>query len=483
MNSKIPFNDEKISLVNENMRPSIINHFQNKALFKESNFQNFKNENENNQIQNDEYESKNNRINIQENINNFNKNLQNQIINKNINNIKNNEEQKLDIYKSNDTIVFQNGSDDYIKQITINNQNEILKELEEKKKELKKMTELFDQLSLEYSKLNAKHNALMVYASDLQKKVDLYTIENKNKISQIEIDDISNRIIQEKENIISVLQNQVNYYKNNYNSLNQNYFMTSSSLNLQKQLDDLTNHYINENKKLKMQLKKSSKIDFDEFENQINIQIDNFNNIISNYNERLINALSEIPEFFNKNQKEEAAKFLVEQVNMFMNENQKLFSDNFRLNTQIKELEAQLNFNLQKKDFENENIELENRIEELESLIKTLSQNQNNNTNNNFNLQKEINNNEIQIKNCLNNAMNEIKEKDLIIANLNNKLNELNNKFSLNFDDKEVVNSMSKKLYEKDSIIQNLQNQLELGKNKVDEIRKNKNDFLFKINK
>ena len=468
MNSKIPFNDEKISLVNENMRPSIINHFQNKALFKESNFQNFKNENENNQIQNDEYESKNNRINIQDHI-------------KNINNIKNNEEQKLDIYKSNDTIVFQNGSDDYIKQITINNQNEILKELEEKKKELKKMTELFDQLSLEYSKLNAKHNALMVYASDLQKQVDLYTIDNKNKISQIEIDDISNRIIQEKENIISVLQNQVNYYKNNYNSLNQNYFMTSSSLNLQKQLDDLTNHYINENKKLKIQLKKSSKIDFDEFENQINIQIDNFNNIISNYNERLINALSEIPEFFNKNQKEEAAKFLVEQVNMFMNENQKLFSDNFRLNTQIKELEAQLNSNLEKSDFENENNELENRIEELESLIKTLSQNKN--TDNNFNLQNEINNNEIQIKDCLNNAMNEIKEKDFIIADLKNKLNEINNKHSLNFDDKEIVNSMSKKLYEKDTLIQNLQNQLELGKSKVDKIRKNKNDFLSKINK
>ena len=480
MNSKIPFNDEKISLVNENLRPSIINHFQNKTLFKESNFQNFINENENNQIQNDEYKLRNNRINIQENIYNSNKNIQNQAINQNINNIKNNEEQKLDIYKSNDTIKFQNENEDYIKQTTSYNQNEILKELEEKKKELKKMTELFDQLSLEYSKLNAKHNALMVYASDLQKQVDLYTIDNKNKLSQIEIDDISNRIIQEKENIISVLQNQVNYYKNNCNTLNQNYFMSSSSLNLQKQLEDLTNHYINENKKLKMQLKKSSKIDFDLFENQINIQIDNFNDIISNYNERLINALSEIPEFFNRNQKEEAAKFLVEQVNIFMNENQKLFSDNFRLNTQIKELEAQLNYNEQKNDFENENIELENRIEELESLIKTLSQN--NNTNNKFNLQREINNNEIQIKDCLNNAMNEIKEKDFIIADLKTKLNEVNNKFSPTFDDKEIVNSLSKKLSEKDNIIQNLQNQLELGKNKVDEIRKNKND-LFKINK
>ena len=475
MNRKIPFIDGKISLVNENLRPSIINHFQNQSLFKESNNQNFENQNENNEIQNNEYESNN--ININQNIYNTNKNISNQ----NINKIKNNEEQKLDIYKSNDTIKFQNGNDDYTKQITSYNQNDIIKELEEKKKELKKMTELFDELSIEYSKLNAKHNALMVYASDLQKKVDLYTIDNKNKLSQIEIDDISNRIIQEKENIISVLQNQVNYYKNNYNSLNQNYFMTSSSLNLQKQLDDLTNHYINENKKLKIQLKKSSKIDFDEFENQINIQIDNFNNIISNYNERLINALSEIPEFFNKNQKEEAAKFLVEQVNIFMNENQKLFSDNFRLNTQIKELEAQLNSNLEKSDFENENNELENRIEELESLIKTLSQNKN--TDNNFNLKNEINNNEIQIKDCLNNAMNEIKEKDFIIADLKNKLNEINNKHSLNFDDKEIVNSMSKKLYEKDTLIQNLQNQLELGKSKVDEIRKNKNDFLSKINK
>ena len=316
MNRKIPFIDGKISLVNENLRPSIINHFQNQSLFKESNNQNFENQNENNEIQNNEYESNN--ININQNIYNTNKNISNQ----NINKIKNNEEQKLDIYKSNDTIKFQNGNDDYTKQITSYNQNDIIKELEEKKKELKKMTELFDELSIEYSKLNAKHNALMVYASDLQKKVDLYTIDNKNKLSQIEIDDISNRIIQEKENIISVLQNQVNYYKNNCNTLNQNYFMSSSNLNLQKQLDDLTNHYINENKKLKKQIKKSSKIDFDLFENQINIQIDNFNNIINNYNERLINALTQIPEFFNRNQKEEAAKFLVEQVNIFMNENQ-----------------------------------------------------------------------------------------------------------------------------------------------------------------
>ena len=456
MNSFKSIQDGKITLVNENnIRPATINHLKNKNFFQNINY------NENEGITNNTFP--------------FQK----------INPIINEEEERINILKSIDNMTFKNKSDEYNDEITSYNKNDIMKELENKNNELKKMTELFDQLSEEYSKLNAKHNALMVYASDLQKKLDLYSIQktNNNK-SRMEIDDMTNRILQEKDNMISVLQNQVNYYKEICNSINKNSLgMNNINDDIQNQINNLSKYYIKENKRLKNQLKKYSAIDFEVFEKEINIQIDNFNQILNNYNNRLNDALSQIPEFFNRDQKEEAAKYLISQVNNFMSENQKLFSDNFRLNTQVKELQAQLNSNNNNISFsEEENNDLENRIEELESLVKTLSKNQsnlNNNQNNNF----QLNNNEIQIRECLNNTMNEIKEKDKIIADLKNQLIETSNKHNLNFDDKEVVNSMSKKLYEKDSIIQNLQNQLELGKNKVDEIRKNKNDFLFKINK
>ena len=454
MNSFKSIQDGKITLVNENnIRPATINHLKNKNFFKNINY------NENEGITNNTFP--------------FQK----------INPIINEEEERINILKSLDNMTFKNKSDEYNNEITSYNKNDIMKELENKNNELKKMTELFDQLSEEYSKLNAKHNALMVYASDLQKKLDLYSIQktNNNK-SQMEIDDMTNRILQEKDNMISVLQNQVNYYKEICNSINKNLFgMNNINDDIQNQINNLSKYYIKENKRLKNQLKKYSAIDFEVFEKEINIQIDNFNQILNNYNNRLNDALSQIPEFFNRDQKEEAAKYLISQVNNFMSENQKLFSDNFRLNTQVKELQAQLNSNNNNISFsEEENNDLENRIEELESLVKTLSKNQsnlNNNQNNNF----QLNNNEIQIRECLNNTMNEIKEKDKIIADLKNQLIETSNKHNLNFDERKIVNSMSKKLYEKDIIIQDLKNQLNSGSNKVDEIRRNKEEFISKI--
>ena len=454
MNSFKSIQDGKVTLVNENnIRPATINHLKNKNFFQNINY------NENEGITNNTFP--------------FQK----------INPIINEEEERINILKSIDNMTFKNKSDEYNNEITSYNKNDIMKELENKNNELKKMTELFDQLSEEYSKLNAKHNALMVYASDLQKKLDLYSIQktNNNK-SQMEIDDMTNRILQEKDNMISVLQNQVNYYKEICNSINKNIFgMNNINDDIQNQINNLSKYYIKENKRLKNQLKKYSAIDFEVFEKEINIQIDNFNQILNNYHNRLNDALSQIPEFFNRDQKEEAAKYLISQVNNFMSENQKLFSDNFRLNTQVKELEAQLNSNNNNISFsEEENNDLENRIEELESLVKTLSKNQsnlNNNQNNNF----QLNNNEIQIRECLNNTMNEIKEKDKIIADLKNQLIETSNKHNLNFDERKIVNSMSKKLYEKDIIIQDLKNQLNSGSNKVDEIRRNKEEFISKI--
>jgi len=468
------FIDGKISLVNEkSISPPKINHLQKRTLFINSN----SNVNEN--IKNTRFlnfESSNlNNENDTENVYNLNteNNSPFQQINHNFD-ILNEEEQKNYFFKSNDNMTFQNGSQDYQSQINSLNIDNLRKELEEKNVELKKMSDLFDQLKDEYSKLNAKYNSLNIYASDLKKQIDMF-IFDKNQ-SQREKDDITIKIIQEKDNIISVLQNQVNYYKDACNSINKTFFSTSKNQNnFPNEFDNFNNHYIQENKKLKNQLKQYSSIDFNLFESQINIQIDNFNNILNNYNKRLNESLSQIPEFFNKNQKEEAAKYLVKQINEFMSENQKLLSDNFKLNIQVNELQAQLKENKkEKKESEKKNDELENKVEELESLIQTLSKTQ-------INQNSQIETTEIKLRECLSNTMNELKEKDKIIAELKTQLMETINKHSLNFDERQIVNSMSRKLYEKDTLIQSLKNQLDNGIKRVDEIKKNKDEFLSKI--
>jgi hypothetical protein len=89
---------------------------------------------------------------------------------------------------------------------------------------------------------------------------------------------------------------------------------------------------------------------------------------------------------------------------------------------------------------------------------------------------------EIKLRECLTNTMNELKEKDKTILELKTQLMESINKHSLNFDERQIVNSMSKKLYEKDTLILSLKNQLDNGKNKVNEIRKNKEEFISKLN-
>ena len=326
------------------------------------------------------------------------------------------------------------------------------------------MTNLFDELNEEYSKLNSKHNALMVYASDIQKKLDLANIEisqiKKKAYDNEEID----KIINEKENIISILQNEVNYYKKlcgkkinlNYNTFPMSDF-NNNNININQKLDSLIDKYITENKKLKNQNelyakkikqyqkkdfenKLNKNIDFSQFETQINYQIDNFNSIIKEYNERLGESLNKISELFEDSKKEEAAKYLVEQINNYMQENQRLISENAKLNTQIIEYQEQLNsynninLNMNKinnikisEDNEdnvsdNEIENLKNKIDELENIITKFKGGNNNNLN-----EYGINNGDnrienINIREAFVNMLNELKEKDKVINELQNKL-------------------------------------------------------------
>ena len=196
-NNRVIF-DKKINLVNENeISFARMNHFQtnNKTLTKNSN-----------------------NLKIEDNNNNY---MENEINNYNENNDNNNNEK-----------ILQNKIDELEKKILeienekeeLNKKNmELTDDFNKKLGELKKMTNLFDELNEEYSKLNAKHNALMVYASDIQKKLDISNIELSQIKNKCHGNEDTDKIINEKENIIAILQNEVNYYKklcgknNNFN--------------------------------------------------------------------------------------------------------------------------------------------------------------------------------------------------------------------------------------------------------------------------
>ena len=447
-NNRIIF-DKKINLVNENeISFARMNHFQN------SNTMNTLTKNTN----------LNNNIIVEENNNNENNMNNNNYIENNNNIINNNErllKEKIDELEKHNIEVEAEKED-------LNKKNtELTDDLNKKITELQKMTNLFDELNEEYSKLNAKHNALMVYASDIQKKLDLSNIELSQIKNKCHGNEETDKIINEKENIITILQNEVNYYKklcgkNNFNNFQMNDY------NINHKLDSLIDKYISENKKLKQQndmfkkkLKNFTKkeilnknIDFAQFETQINYQIDNFNSIIKDYNERLNESLNKISELFEESKKEEAAKYLVEQINNYMQENQRLISENAKLNTQLAEYQAQLNsfsnVNINKiinnnnyeENFDDDNDEIEelkNKVEELEEIISKLNgvNNSRINEGNNF----KSNNDNFNVREAFVNALSEIKEKDKIINELQNKIKEnINNNIDNNNNNYDFTN-------------------------------------------
>ena len=448
-NNRIIF-DKKINLVNENeISFARMNHFQN------SNTMNTLTKNTN----------LNNNIIVEENNNNENNMNNNNYIENNNNIINNNErllKEKIDELEKHNIEVEAEKED-------LNKKNtELTDDLNKKITELQKMTNLFDELNEEYSKLNAKHNALMVYASDIQKKLDLSNIELSQIKNKCHGNEETDKIINEKENIITILQNEVNYYKklcgkNNFNNFQMNDY------NINHKLDSLIDKYISENKKLKQQndmfkkkLKNFTKkeilnknIDFAQFETQINYQIDNFNSIIKDYNERLNESLNKISELFEESKKEEAAKYLVEQINNYMQENQRLISENAKLNTQLAEYQAQLNsfsnVNINKiinnnnyeENFDDNDTdeieELKNKVEELEGVISKLNgvNNSRINEGNNF----KSNNDNFNVREAFVNALSEIKEKDKIINELQNKIKEnINNNLDNNNNNYDFTN-------------------------------------------
>ena len=508
--------DGKISLVNENeLSYPKMNHFQNNKNIIYS----FGNSNGMN------YDSEQNLI---------NKNIHNKLNNKNQTNfeknnkINNNEDEIVEQYTNNSNVYnknsnnylinneyeYKNQFEQFEKKIEIlEKEKEDMKELiNEKTIKLKKLNNLFDELNEEYSKLNSKYNSLISYSSDIQKKLDqaneeISELKSKNNLNE---ENNLNELLNQKDNIISIMQNEINYYKELCNKKGISLNNQEDNNKINTKLNTISNIFVNENNKLKQKLEfyknkikkeennKINNINFKQFETQINYQIDNFNNIISTYNSKLLDSLNKLSEIFDTNNKEEAAKYLVEQINEYMIENQKLISENSKLNTQILELQSILNaeyksdklktkqnfnnFELDESNIEmnaNNNSEinkLKNKIYEMESIVEKLKNiNKNNKYENDYNY----------LKDSFVNILNELKQKEKLVQDLQMKLKDVIQRNNNNFDENQLVTSLSQKLKEKDNIIQKMKNHVNAEKNmdvedtklRIENIRKKRKLF------
>ena len=511
--------DGKISLVNENeLSYPKMNHFQNNKniiySFGNSNGMNYNSEqNLTNQNINNKFNSKNQPIFENNKINNNEDDIVEQYTNNS--NVYNQNNPNINNYIKNNENDINNQFEQLEKKIaTLEKEKEEIKEqFNEKSNKLKKLNNLFDELNEEYSKLNSKYNSLMSYSTDIQKKLDKANeeISELKSKSNINNENNLNELLNQKDNIISIMQNEINYYKELSNkkgiSLNNQY----DNNKINTKLNTISNIFVSENNKLKKKLefyknkfekeentKNSNNIDFKQFETQINYQIDNFNSIISNYNSRLLDSLNKMSEIFESNNKEEAAKYLVEQINEYMMENQKLISENSKLNTQILELQSIINAeynnnklknkqNFNTYEFNESNLEmnpynnseinkLKNKINEMENIVERLKNiNKNNKFENDYNYLKE----------SFVNILNELKKKDKLVQDLQIKLKDVIKRNNNNFDENQIVSSISQKLKEKDNIIENLKNQINTNKKfdvensklKIENIRKKRELF------
>ena len=371
----------------------------------------------------------------------------------------------------------------------IYNKNNLLQiELKGKNNEIKNLTDLYNQLQDNYNKLNAKHNALMIYASDIQKKNDVLELEIQNKeiknsdSSQNNNESNLNKLLIEKDSLISHLEEENQLYKDQLNKIKQRLFVEGGPNNLENQnisnlIEKLNNEYLSEVIKYKQIINKylsyettcsrkwnelllandTLKEKIQSLSNNWNEDIKKYNNILRNNDIRLQSALEKVSEKIGGGfdlKKEEAAKFLVEQMNIILGEKNHLLQSNSILTKKNSELEIENN--KLKKEITELEIEKRNgdnkallaKIDELKDIIKKKDIM--------YDPEKIINYQSIILELDIKN-----KRKDKLIQDYKNKMdNFLRNNTFLNFDDREVVNSVSKVLNQKDQVIQSLKNRI-----------------------
>ena len=474
-NGKMPIKDNKISLVNSDIyQYAKVNHFANVN----NNIESPKFNNSSNIIKEEiNYDNNNNYLSEEEetlkdsvNVNHINNSL-----------IHNIQPQSSSLYQE----IYKQNS-------TLDNK------LKEKSSELSNISSLYEQLNDKFSKLNAKHNALMIYASDIQKKNDTLNLLIKEKddaIASFNAQPLSKQL-KEKDALISHLQSENEIYKKELDKIKRNLLeQNNSNLSIADLLNKLCDDYLKENMKYKQIIQKyiayekectqkwnelintneSLNSKLESMRKEWQNDIDKYNSIIEVNDKRMSCALAQLPKTFDKFniKKEEAAKFLVEQMNIYIKEKANLLKENSELNKKATDLSFEnekLKDEILKNELKlknNDNNALIGKIEELEDLIRKFKET--------YSPEKTIDYEGMIVRMDL-----QIKEKDSLIIQYKEKLdNIMKNTTFLNFDDREIVNSVSQVLKEKDNVIQNLKDKLidkAAGNFNYNDILKNKDN-------
>ena len=427
------------------------------------------------EIQSNTLQLSSNNNNFQPKINNNNKSR----VNNNLSNINSSNQNYNNINNSQKNSLYNE----------LYNKNKLLEiELKGKNNEIKNLSDIYNTLKDNYNKLNAKHNALMIYASDIQKKNDVLELEIQNKESKISENirnnDESNinKILLEKDSLISHLEEENQLYKEQLDKIKQRLLGEGGPNNLENQnisnlIDKLNNELLSEIIKYKQIINKylsyettcsrkwnellltndTLKEKVASLSNNWNDDIKKYNNILRNNDIRLQSALEKVSDKISGGfdiKKEEAAKYLVEQMNIVLGEKNHLLQTNSILTKKNTELEIENN--KLKKEITELEIEKRNgdnkallaKIDELKDVIKKKEIM--------YEPEKIINYQNIILELDIKN-----KQKDKLIREYKNKMdNFLKNNTFLNFDDREVVNSVSKVLNQKDQVIQSLKNKI-----------------------
>ena len=363
----------------------------------------------------------------------------------------------------------------------VSQRNNLQSQVFYKQKQLENVSLSYTQLSDEYKKLNAKHTALMHYASDLQKKNDIleYEIREQNyKIEKLQNTELG-KILIEKESIIKILQNENDFYNKELQKIKNSF----NSNSLSNQLDMIINEYLMQIGKLKRENEEYKSMfhnsdrkwnELIKINDSLQLQINTINkhwsddsmkyNELLNENDRKLNeALNQIPLCYDKFNidKEQAAIYLVNQVNLYLNEKQNLLNEiadlnrkivdlineNDKLKNEITIIESKFS-NYDMKELMERNLELEDALIQLEKAND---------------VEKKIN-----YEDTIKRLNKEINQKEQIIIELKEKLVKSMHNSNLFFDEKEVVNSISQALRNRD-------NQIEQLKNELNERKKNDN--------
>ena len=344
----------------------------------------------------------------------------------------------FDLNLKNKNSIIENG----IYKQSVEEKNSIEKQIILNNNQYELMNLSYNELRNEYNKLYAKHDALIHYASDLQKKNDILELEikqNKRQIKNLENSENIKEIL-DKDKIIKILQNENNFYNKELHKLkecfNKQDIRTQLELIISEYLVEMENYKrtneiykerINYTDKKWNELLKQNELLKEEIKiinQKWNEDTMKFESIIRENDQRLNNALAQIPALYNdfNVDKENAAKFLVKEVNIYLNEKNlmmneikdyknnivELMGENERLKDELCQISTKYNdFNV--KDLIEKLKQFEDSLVEMEHI---------NDINKNLNYEKMISNLNKEL-NEYKNANNELKQKIDLYINKN----------------------------------------------------------------